>query len=928
VYKKNVLFFYPLAVKFSEIILTRLYGLLWFIPYSIFFNNLLLRYLKNIYFFYGGVIVMTTLSAVKTRRGLLTTVATSVCIMASALFFNAESAYTVSSRDSIADGLVFTMSNGNLMKVQVCTDKIIRIVYTVKSSIPSATDNYIVVKGTWNTTAWTTGETTDAYSITTNSLRVDVAKATGAVTFYTSAGTQILTETEGKTLSQKTVGTYTAYEGTIKFNGTDDEGLYGFGQFQNGYLNQSGQTLTLNQLNQTDCSPFFMSTRGFGVLWINYSEMTATSAPNPLKLWSNWATNDAIDYYFIYGPAFDSIISAYRTITGPAVMWPKWAYGFWQCKNRYEDQETLLDVVRQYRSKNYPIDNIVQDWMYYPSGGNGCQCFDASRYPDVAGMIKTLHDSLNCHFTISVWPSFNSASGANYNLMNDRGYLLSTNDYLGTTYDAFNDSAAFYYWKFINDSLVSKGVDGFWPDATEPEYHTTWIASETSQGPAVKVENIFPLLHSRTLYNGFRTAHNDKKRVCNLTRSYYAGSQRLGAAYWTGDITSDFSTYTTQIPAGLNVCMTGLPLFCTDVGGFMGTTVEDNVLTRWFEWGAFNPVFRVHGSRSCTEIWCSSGNEAILLNYSKLRYRLFPYIYSMAWKVTNEGYTMMRALPFDFLDDANVRNINDQFMFGPALMICPIATSASATSRSVYLPAGTWYDFWTGTTTTGTSGQTITASAPLETMPVYVRAGSIIPMGPEITYADTAADPIELRVYTGASGSFNIYEDAGDGYDYENGSYAIIPITWDETTQNLTIGARQGSFIGMLESRTFNVVFVSTTGGTGETVSSTISKSIPYIGGAVILNKTSGEIGVLKSFAPTKGMYMKDRIQGHKYIATAFGNESWRVTLTTPAGRLIASKEVKGGTSCIIADRLASGIYFARMTCVNISVKQKTVIIP
>jgi alpha-D-xyloside xylohydrolase len=877
---------------------------------------------------------MTILSTGKTRRGLLTTVTTSVCIMAAALFFNAESAYTVSSRDSVSDGLVFTMSNGNLMKVQVCTDKIIRIVYTVKSSIPSATDNYIVVKGTWNTTVWTTSETTDAYSITTNSLRVDVAKATGAVTFYTSAGTQILTETEGKTLSPKTVGTYTAYEGTIKFNGTDDEGLYGFGQFQNGYLNQSGQTLTLNQLNQTDCSPFFMSTRGFGVLWINYSEMTATSAPNPLKLWSNWATNDAIDYYFIYGPAFDSIISAYRTITGPAVMWPKWAYGFWQCKNYYKNQDEILSIVKEYRSKGYPIDNIIQDWNYYPSGQNGCQCFEATRYPNPAGMIKTLHDSLHCHFTISVWPSFEATTSSsdadynNYTFMNDKGYLLTTTSYLGKVYDAFNDSASYYYWKFIKDSLVSKDIDGFWPDATEPEYHDTWITATTSAGPATKVENIFPLLHSKNLYDGFRAANNDKKRVCNLTRSYYAGSQRLGAAYWTGDIETDFTTFTKQIPAGLNVCMTGLPLFCTDVGGFTGD-VEANVMTRWFEWGAFNPVFRVHGTRTTNELWSwGTSTEAILLNYSKLRYRLFPYVYSMAWKVTNEGYTMMRALPFDFLDDANVRNINDQFMFGPALMICPIATSASATSRSVYLPAGTWYDFWTGTSTTGTSGQTITASAPLETMPIYVRAGSIIPMGPEITYADTAADPIELRVYTGANGSFNIYEDAGDSYDYENGSYTIIPITWDETTQNLTIGARQGSFSSMLESRTFNIVFVSTTSGTGETVSSTISKSIPYIGGAVILNKTSGDIGVLKSNVPSKETYFKDRILGKRYIASAIGKNSWHVTLTTPAGRLIASKEVKGGTSCIIADRLASGIYFARMTCVNMSVKQKTVIIP
>jgi Alpha-glucosidases, family 31 of glycosyl hydrolases len=837
------------------------------------------------------------------------------------------SAYTVTTKDSVADGLIFTMSDNSKMKVQVCTDKIIRIVYTVHSTIPRADSNYIVVKAAWTPVPWTSSVSATAYSITTATLRVDVSKTTGAVTYSTASGTQILQETAGKTLTSKTVGTLTAYEGTIPFNSTSDEGIYGFGQFQNSQLNQRGLTLTQVQLNQMDCSPFFMSTRGFGVLWINYSEMTVNP---PLTWWSDWATNDAIDYYFIYGPEFDQIIGGYRTITGPAVMWPKWAYGFWQCRNYYPSQSEIMRVVNTYRADGYPIDNIVQDWQYYPSGGNGCQCFDLTRYPDPTGMIKTLHDSLNCHFTMSVWPSFTSGDGPNFTFMSSRGYLLNSSDALGQTYDAFNDSAAFYYWKFINDSLVSKGVDGFWPDATEPEFHTQWVGATTAQGPAEEVENIFPLLHSRTLYNGYRAAHNGLKRVCNLTRSYYAGSQRLGAAYWTGDIPDDFNTYTTQIPALLNVCATGLPMVCTDVGGFDGAVTSD-VMTRWFEWGAFCPVFRVHGSRDCNEVWCwGAATEQILAKYSKLRYRLFPYVYSVAWKVTNEGYTMMRALPFDFRNDATVRNLSE-YMFGPALLVCPIISSTTAATGSVYLPAGTWYDFWTGTALTGAAGRIVTAQTPMETMPLYVRAGSIIPMGPDISHADTAADPIELRVYTGADGSFNIYEDEGDGYAYENGTYATIPVSWNESTQDLTIYGRSGSFPGMLSPRKFNVVFVAANHGTGGSVTSTYDTSITYNGTGLVYNKVSKQIqGVRQTGSMVKNQpVFAGRLVGRNYVVTATGAaQDWKAVLISPSGKLLVSKRLKNDCSLTVAENLPSGVYFAYFKHGAVSIKASKIIVP
>lgn len=841
--------------------------------------------------------------------------------------FLAQTAFGAITWTKESDGIVCAMPNSGTMKIQVCSESIIRVVYTLASALPAATNNYIVVKGTWDSVSWTASETATAVSVLTSAVRADVDKTSGAVSFFTASGTPIVQETQAKTLTKTTISGQTAYTGSINFNSTSGEGIYGMGQFQNGVLNQAGQTIDLVQQNQTDCSPVLLSTRGFGILWINYSAMKFTP---PLSLTCTWATNDAIDYYFMYGPSFDKIIASYRTITGPTVMWPKWAYGFWQCRNAYASQTEILNVVKQYRAKKYPIDNIVQDWGYYPAKMSGCACFDPGRYPDPAGMIKQLHDSLNCHFTISVWPSYTADAGnANYTFMNSKGYLLSVSDYLGRTYDAFSDSAAFYYWKFINEGLVSKDIDAFWPDATEPE-SIGWTTCNTSAGPAAKVQNIFPLLHSRTLYNGYRSANKDRKRVCNLTRSYYAGSQRLGAAYWTGDIGIDWQTYAKQVPAGLNVCMTGLPLFCTDVGGFTGDNQAETEI-RWFQYGAFNPVFRVHGTRACNEVWCWNNQlpktEEILVNYSKLRYRLFPYVYSLAWRVTNEGYTMMRALPFDFPDDPIVRNISTEFMFGPSLLICPI-TAAGVTSTTIYLPAAKWYNFWSGKDTLAGTGKQVVVRAPLDTMPIFVRAGSILPMGPEITYADTAADPIELRVYTGANGSFTLYEDEGDNYSYEKGVYATIPITWDEANQNLTFGSRSGSFPGMLTNRTFNVVWVSSGHGVGQPLTANADKVISYNGEALTLNKTTGGIGVIDR--PNSGVIVSHsaRLSGRKYIVTLTGRETWSVRLINPLGKVIASREFRGISSGVVADKLAPGMYLAQFKYGKRPVSSTAVIVP
>jgi alpha-D-xyloside xylohydrolase len=387
--------------------------------------------------------------------------------------------------------------------------------------------------------------------------------------------------------------------------------------------------------------------------------------------------------------------------------------------------------------------------------------------------------------------------------------------------------------------------------------------------------------------------------------------------------------------------MTGMPLFCTDIGGFVGVNTAELEI-RWFEWGAFNSVFRVHGTRACNEVWCwndaTGGNldplpqtESILVNYLNLRYRLFPYVYSMAGMVTQQDYTIMRALPFDFRNDQNTFNVSNEFMFGPAFLVCPVPASG-ATSVPVYLPAATWYNFWTGDTLLSPSGRNYTARAPLDTMPLFIRAGSILPMGPEIKYAgtgDSSSDTIELRVYTGADGAFTIYEDEGDNYNYETGTFATIPITWTEATQTLAIGPTVGTFPGMLTNRVFNVEWVSHGHGVGEKITTTIDKVIPYSGAKLLLNKTTGLImGVKNGLQIPKTAQFGLHLEGKSLLAALGGTGMWQVRLTSLSGKTIVYREIRGGAQAIIARELASGAYVVNVKYNNLLLANKKVIVP
>jgi alpha-D-xyloside xylohydrolase len=541
-------------------------------------------------------------------------------------------------------------------------------------------------------------------------------------------------------------------------------------------------------------------------------------------------TATRIDYYFFYGPQLDDIIVAYRNATGAAPLWPKWAYGFWQCRERYSSQQQILDTVAEFRKRQIPIDLIVQDWQYWGPHGWGAYEWDASKYPDPNALIQSLHRQ-NVRFMISVWSNPQGKAGADLKTHN---YTISGTDWV----DAFNPAARELRWKYLNDAFFKPGTDAWWQDATEPGDDGNAMANHrVFIGSGDLYRNAYPLLANQTVYEGQRKTDLDK-RVCILTRSAFPGQQRYATALWSGDVAGNWETFRRQIPAGLHVCLTGLPYWTTDCGGFFRPRdqyqSEDfaDLLIRWFQFSTFCPVQRIHGFQSETEFWKYPRALDTLVKYDRFRYRLLPYIYSIAWRVTHDGYTMMRALPMDFRGDSNVYDICDQYMFGPAFLVNPVL-EPKAVSRSVYLPAqAKWTNFWTGESTTG--GKRIDSPAVQETIPLFVRSGSIIPMGPDLQYSDEKpADPIELRIYCGADGAFALYEDEGDSYNYEKGVYSTIPIQWDESNQLLTIGKRSGEFPGMLKERTFHVVWVAANHGVGIAPTGQPDEVIQYKGNVV-----------------------------------------------------------------------------------------------
>lgn len=554
-----------------------------------------------------------------------------------------------------------------------------------------------------------------------------------------------------------------------------------------------------------------------------------------------------LDYYFVAGDNMDEVISGYRTLTGKSPVMPKWAMGYWQSRERYKTSAELLDALKGFRERRIPIDNIVLDWSYWPEDGWGSHDFDPARFPDPKAMVDSIH-GMNARMMISVWPKF-YVNTDHYKAFDEKGWIYqqavkdSLRDWIGqgyhySFYDAYSADARKLFWRQMYEKLYPLGIDAWWMDASEPNIRDCTdlqyrkdLCGPTALGSSTEFFNAYALMNAEAIYDGQRGVDNNK-RVFLLTRSGFAGLQRYSTATWSGDIGTRWEDMKAQISAGLNFALSGIPYWTMDIGGFCvenryvaGQALWDKsrvenadykewreLNTRWYQFGAFCPLYRAHGQFPFREIWniAPENHPAYksVVYYTKLRYDLMPYIYSMAGMTYFNDYTIMRPLVMDFTADTNVNNIGDQFMFGPAFLVSPVYHYGDR-QREVYFPkCEGWYDFYTGRFQAG--GERATVDAPYERVPLFVRAGAIVPFGPEMQYSDEKpADRITLYVYQGANGQFTLYEDENVNYNYEKGKYAMIPFSYDEATRVLTIGDRQGEFDGMLRERTFTVVKVS-----------------------------------------------------------------------------------------------------------------------
>jgi alpha-D-xyloside xylohydrolase len=762
-----------------------------------------------------------------------------------------------------AKGVVFWLDKG-LMKVNICRPDIIEVKYTVLNTFNDKPS--LVVNNTWaQPVAYQVKDNGTSILITTAKLKIKVSKANHSITYMDVAGKVITSEDiSNKSMTAATIAGIDTYNCTTAFNSPADEALYGLGchPLDSLSINYKGRNQDMAIKYLTGAIPVLLSTKGYGLMWDNYSASNfygAEEGNTKFKYVSE--SGKQVDYYFFYGPDFDQIINLYRTATGKAPMFGKWAYGLFQSQDRYLSEAEILTVKDNYRNNNIPVDVIVQDWYYWDPLPIGSHIMKPERYPHPKQLVDELHKA-NLHAMISIWPVFGKGT-PNYDALDKIGGLTSitwdnvVTHTFDTYYDAHNPKAREMYWQQARDSLVKRyGWDAWWIDQCEPDNGALLDERRKANfytGKGIDYFNTYSLQHTKGVYEGWRR-DIPGKRAFFLVRQSFAGEQRNASTLWSSDIECTFANYKNQVPQGINACASGIPYWTSDIGGYHYKWAAADwsqpqfreLFTRWFQFGAFSPIFRIHGKgeRAIFSKNWDEDTRRILLNFDKLRYRLLPYIYSLAGRVNTENYTMMRALTFDFKDDANVYSIPDQYMFGPAFLVNPVTeqlyTGAGAANkaktRKVYLPkAAKWYNFWTGEVLNG--GQHLTVDVPMHMMPLYVKAGSIIPMGPVMQYAtEKPADTIELRIYPGANGEFKFYEDENDNYNYEKGAKAIFTLSYNDKLRKLTISETKGSFPGMLKQRTFNIVIVKGVHGSNTAVADKIDKSIKYIGKQMVVN--------------------------------------------------------------------------------------------
>jgi alpha-D-xyloside xylohydrolase len=646
-------------------------------------------------------------------------------------------------------------------------------------------------------------------------------------------------------INPKKVFDKASYHTKLKFVWAEDEAIYGLGQHEEGVMNLRGTNQYVYQTNLKIAMPVIVSTKGYGFLVDTDSYMLFNDDVFGSYLYTD--ADDEMDFYFIYGGNIDGVVAGYRSLTGQVPMLPKWSFGYIQSFERYENSDELVDTIKEYRKQQIPIDCIVLDWSSWEEGMWGQKTFDLSRFPNMRATTDELHN-LGAKLVVSIWPNMDEKS-PDYKEMREKDFIIE-----GTNiYKANVKEARLLYWKQANEGIFSEGVDGFWCDASEP-FSPDW-ASEILPVPQERLKlvtdvqkeflgydniNSYSTYQSMGIYEGQRETTN-KKRVFNLTRSAYLGQQRYSTIAWSGDICANWETLKNQIPAGLNFCMTGIPYWTLDIGAFFvkkgkqwfwngeydqGT--DDfgyrELYTRWFQFGCFLPIFRSHGTDCSREVW-QFGKKGdmfydTLVKFINLRYKLMPYIYSIAAMVTKNSYTMLRALVFDFPYDVNTYNIKDQFMFGTSLMICPVTEPMYydknnqkiedvPKTREVYLPKGTnWYDFWTNRKFKG--GQKIVCNAEIEIIPIFVKEGSIVPIGNVIQHTGEHSD-ITFNVYSGSNGEFSLYDDFGDNYNYENGEFLMVELGWIEKEKELKIINKFGDYKSKLNLEQLKVNIISET---------------------------------------------------------------------------------------------------------------------
>lgn len=710
-------------------------------------------------------------------------------------------------------------------------------------------------------------ESKNIISLKTDDLNIFIDAKNGTITYKSVSGKELLKEVGSDFQPFNDAGNQT-YSVSQSFQLEKDEPIYGLGILQNGKMSQRNTNVKMIQNNTWDFVPFFQSVKGYGIFWDNYSPTQFTDTPQKTSFSSE--VGEGVDYYFIYGKNADGVVARMRNLTGKVPMIPLWTYGFWQSKERYKSQDELVDVVKKYRDLQVPLDGIIQDWQYWGNNYQwNAMDFISPDFPDSKKMIQNIHD-MNAHLSVSIWSSFGPMTNQ-YREMDKKGMLFNINTWPESgrevwppdmnypsgvrVYDAYNPEARNIYWKYLKKGIFSLGVDSWWMDSTEPDHLSQKpedLDTKTYLGSFRKVRNAYPLMTVGGVYDHQRETTNDK-RVFILTRSAFAGQQRYAANTWSGDVNSSWESLRNQIPAGLNFSLTGNPNFNSDIGGFFAGVYKRNggaknpmfqeLYVRWLQYGTFTPMMRSHGTDVPREIY-QFGNKGevvydVIEKFIKLRYSMLPYIYSTSWDVSKNNSSFLRALSMDFSSDKKTWDINNEYLFGKSFLVVPIINSQYTPEKivktdenegwnktdankkenslsnidftqnktvNVYLPTGSdWFDFWTNEKFNG--GQEIVKTVNLQSIPLYVKAGSIIPFGSDVQYAtENKWDNLTLKIYPGADADFVLYEDEFDNYNYEKGDYTEIPFHWNEKSKTLTINSRKGNFKGMIDKRNFNLI--------------------------------------------------------------------------------------------------------------------------